>query len=180
MYTLKVVNIHERELHASFDQVGALIDTLASNCDALWPVHSWPPMKFDRPLSQGATGGHGPIRYRVEEYLTGQSVKFRFTGPKYFDGWHRFEVVSQKPSAVILRHKIEMSAHGIGLLTWPLLFAPLHDALLEDSLATAQAALGEVPQVQTWSPWVKLLRWLLSGGKARRQVTSDMLTKLSR
>ena len=44
---MKVINIHERELGANYEQVGALIDSLASEDDRLWPGHSWPRMKFD-------------------------------------------------------------------------------------------------------------------------------------
>lgn len=59
---MKVLNVHERELRATSEQVGALIGSLASRNDLLWPRHIWPKMEFDRPLSVGATGGHGPIR----------------------------------------------------------------------------------------------------------------------
>jgi hypothetical protein len=64
---MKVLNVHERELHATADQVGALIDSLASEEDALWPKHSWPPMNLEGPLRVGTRGGHGPIRYFIEE-----------------------------------------------------------------------------------------------------------------
>ena len=36
---MKVLNIHERELDANAVQIGALIDTLASKEDRLWPKH---------------------------------------------------------------------------------------------------------------------------------------------
>ena len=85
---MKVINIHECELDGTPEQVGLLIDSLASAEDALWPYQLWPRMEFDRPLDVGATGGHGPVRYFVEEYTPGQSIKFRFTGPKGFNGFH--------------------------------------------------------------------------------------------
>jgi hypothetical protein len=59
---------------------------------------------------------------------------------------------------------------GMALLSWPVLFGPLHDALIEDSLVTAQVSLGQPPQVRPWSLWVKVLRWVLSGRKARAQI----------
>ena len=93
---MRVINVHERELLATPEQVGALIDSLASDEDALWPNHSWPRMAFDRPLCVGATGGHGPVRYFVGEYVPGQAIRFHFTGPKGFSGYHGYEMVRKK------------------------------------------------------------------------------------
>jgi len=70
---MEVLNVHERELEADPIQIGALIDSLASREDRLWPKHVWPRMEFDRSLGVGAKGGHGPIRYFVEEYTANQS-----------------------------------------------------------------------------------------------------------
>jgi len=126
-------------------------------------------MKFDRPLSVGARGGHGPIGYFVEAYKPGESIKFRFTRPKGFNGFHQFDVVKTAHQSVLLRHTIEMEVTGSALVTWPLMIRPLHDALLEDALSTAQASLGMTPQIRPWSPWVKMIRWILSGGKAQLQ-----------
>ncbi len=83
---MKVINIHSREHPVSSKEVGLLLDSLASKNDLLWPHHLWPRMKFDKPLSVNAAGGHGPIRYYVEKYEPGKLVQFHFTGPKGFDG----------------------------------------------------------------------------------------------
>jgi len=166
---MKVINVHERELNASPASVGALIDSLATDKDLLWPSHSWPRMEFDRPLSVGVTGGHGPVRYLVEAYTPGWSVRFRFIRPKGFDGFHCYDVFPAGDK-IILRHTLEMQAHGTAVVTWLLMFCPMHDALIEDSLAHAEASLGLSPKVWPWSPWVKLLRWILSGGRASKQV----------
>jgi hypothetical protein len=168
---LKVVNVHERELCASPQRVGALIDSLSSRDDALWPRQCWPRMVLDRPLGVGAAGGHGPVRYVVEAYAPGQSVGLRFTGPRGFEGHHRLEIVRPMAHRCVLRHTIEMTTHGAAHLTWPLVFRPLHDALLEDALAVAQASLGQSPLVTPWSWWVRLLRWLVARGRASPQVT---------
>jgi hypothetical protein len=167
---MKVLNIHERMLNASPVEVGSLIDSLASDYDLLWPKHSWPRMEFDRPLSIDATGGHGPIRYFVEAYKPGQSIRFRFLGPKGFEGCHSYEVIAEGDK-IILRHTLEMQVHGSVFVTWSLVFCPMHNALIEDSLACAEASLGLTPTVRPWSPWVRLLRWALSGGKASKQIT---------
>lgn len=167
---MEVLNVHERELEADLLQIGALIDSLASKEDRLSPKHLWPRMEFDRPLGVGATGGHGPIRYFVEEHTPGKSIKFRFTGPKGFDGFHGFEIVRDPTQLPVLRHTLKMRTYGLAILSWPLVYRPLHDALIEDSLATAQVSLGLTPRIQAWSLWVKILRWVVSGGKARAQV----------
>ena len=172
---MEVINIHERELEVNHEQVGVLIDSLSSEDDRLWPNHWWPRMKFDRPLSIGAKGGHGPIRYFVEEYKPGQAIKFRFTNLKGFHGFHRYDVIKSTEQSVLLRHTIKMTLHGSAILAWRLIIRPLHDALLEDALATAQASLGLVPQMRPWSPWVKLIRWVMSRGKAQSQITPNEL-----
>jgi len=168
---MKVLNIHERELYAGLTEVGTLLDSLASDKDALWPYDMWPRMKFDRPLGPGAEGGHGPIRYFVEDYKPGKSVRFRFTGPRGFNGYHVFDVISVKEGTTVLRHTLEMTTSGRAIFSWPLFFRPLHDALLEDSLTLAEASLGQISQVKPWSSWVRLLRYVVSGGEARPQTT---------
>ncbi|MGB5539727.1 MAG: SRPBCC family protein [Gammaproteobacteria bacterium] len=165
---MNVLNIHERVLDAAPEQVGALLDSLASPADRLWAWHTWPRMAFDRPLAVGADGGHGPIRYIVVAYTPGRSIRFRFTGPAGFDGWHGFEVI-QDGAQTLLRHTVKMRTHGRALLTWPLVYRPMHDALLEDTLTVAQASPGLTPVIAPWSARVKLLRWLVTGGKARKQ-----------
>lgn len=169
---MKVLNIHERELQTACDRVGALIDSLASPQESLWPILSWPRMEFDRQLDVGARGGHGPIRYFVEQYVPGCSVKFRFTGPRGFDGFHGYQTI-KKADTTLLRHTLEMAAHGFAIMSWPFIFRPLHDALIEDSLTTAEASLGLRLRVQPWSHWVRVLRWAISGGKARPQRISQ-------
>lgn len=168
---MEVLNVHQRALPAEPDVVGALLDSLASAQDRLWPRICWPAMRLDRPLAPGAVGGHGPIRYVVDAYRPGQLVRFRFLGPRGFVGHHWLEVLPQGAGGTVLRHTIRMRPQGLARLTWPLAIRPLHDALLEDALARAEAAIGTMPQVRPWSRWVRLLRWVLSGGRAPGQAT---------
>ena len=170
---MDVLNVHECGLEADPIQVGALIDSLSSKNDRLWPKHIWPRMEFDRALGIDAKGGHGPIRYFVEEYTPGKSIKFSFTGPEGFNGFHGYEVLSGPIEPVVLRHTLKMNTQGPAILSWPLVYRPMHDALIEDSLTTAQVSLGLAPQIQAWSLWVRILRWVVSGGKARPQVTPN-------
>ena len=166
---MKVINIHSREYRASAREVGLLVSTLSSRNDLLWPHHSWPRMKFDKPLAVGAAGGHGPIRYRVEKYEAGKLVRFRFTGPNGFDGYHGYEVIEMENGITELRQTLEMQTQGLAVISWPLMYRPLHDALIEDSLTCAEVQLGLVPKIFPWSTWVKLLRLIVSGGKAGPQ-----------
>jgi hypothetical protein len=166
---MEVLNIHEREIRATREQVGALIDSLASSGDLLWPKRYWPAMKFDQPLGVGAVGGHGPIRYFVEAHTPGESIKFRFTGPTGFDGYHGYEVFATSGGLVLLRHTLKMKTRGVAQISWPLVFRPLHDALIDDSLALAERSLRQPPKVKRWSSWVRLLRWAVSAGRASRQ-----------
>jgi hypothetical protein len=159
---MQVINVHQRLLAASPERAGALIDTLASPQDALWPRHSWPRMRLDRPLAVGAAGGHGPIGYRVEAYEPGHAVRFRFTRPAGFDGWHGIEVLDATASHCVLEHRLEMRTTGHALWTWPLVLRPLHDALVEDALTQAQASLGLPLHTRPWSARVRFLRWAMA------------------
>ena len=160
---MNVVNVHQRLLHAAPERVGALIDSLASPRDLLWPPTGWPRMRLDRPLAVGAAGGHGPIRYTVDAYEPGRKVRFRFTGPRGFDGWHAFEVLEATAAHCVLEHRIEMQARGTAAWLWTLVIRPMHDAAVEDALTQAQRSLGLAPWERPWSPWVRLLmaaaRW---------------------
>ena len=166
-----VVNIHERVIPASVDAVGRMIDTLGSSGDGVWPHDRWPAMKLDRPLQVGATGGHGPIRYRVETYEPGRKARFRFLSPEGFDGTHGFDVEDVLGGASKLRHTIEMKTAGIAVLNWFLVIRPLHDALMEDALDKVEGTFCDVGPPKAWSRRVVLLRWLVrkSGGHRRRK-----------
>jgi hypothetical protein len=156
-----VCNTHHRTLKACVSDVAPLLDSLASASDALWPNESWPRMRFDRPLQVGAVGGHGPIRYCVVAYEPGTRIEFAFTAPRGFNGGHRFEILQQDHGSSLV-HTLEMNTSGFATITWPLIFRHLHDALVEDGLSKAQRQLGEQSLEVSWSPWVRLLRRLIT------------------
>jgi hypothetical protein len=141
--------------------VGRLIDSLASENDQLWPRDRWPAMRFAKELCVGASGGHGPVRYFVEAYQPGRSVRFRFTHPSGFDGFHGYELQESGSAETVLRHVLKINLTGSARFGWPLLFRPLHDALIEDSLERASAFVGASSADRGWSTRVRLLRWVL-------------------
>lgn len=162
-----VFNEHERVLPVPPEAVGALLDKLGTEEDALWPSDRWPAMELDKPLQVGARGGHGPIRYYVVEYEPGHAVEFRFSGPPGFAGGHEFLVeradLDGAPAAR-LRHVVALKPMGDARWKWPLVFRPLHDALMEDLLDRAQATLSGQPVPRSnWSWWVRTLRSFMKG-----------------
>src|SRR3974390_379102 len=92
---MRVTNVHSRFFSGTgIEQGGGLIDSLAGPDDRLWPQNQvWPPVKFDQSLGVGATGGQGPIHYRVEQYEPTRRVRFAFITPKGFNGYHEWEAL---------------------------------------------------------------------------------------
>ncbi len=164
---MRVLNVHARELPVEPAAVAPLLDSLSSPGDRLWPRDRWPPMRFDRPLQPGAAGGHGPIRYVVESYVPGSAVAFRFTAPRGFRGTHAF-TIERSARGCRLTHTLEMTAQGLARISWPLVFRPLHDALVEDGLDRAAAAVGAPLEAPPWSAWVRALRRLLGRRRGKR------------
>ena len=155
---MQFANVHERWLPVDAAEAGRLLDGLASDGDRLWPRRTWPQMRFDGPLAEGAVGGHGPIRYSIEAYEPGRRLCFRFEPQTGFEGRHWFEVTPHD-GGVWLRHVLHGHAGWKGALQWSLAIRHLHDALVEDALDNAERVLtGSVKAPARWSPWVKLLR----------------------
>ncbi len=163
---MKVENIHQRIIPKPLVETGPLLDSLSSNEDRLWP-EGWPPMIFDKPLQVGAAGGHGPIRYFVEAYDPGRSIRFRFTGPKGFDGYHAFYLQELQSGHTTFRHEVIMDTSGFAQVTWPFFFRWLHDALVEEAFDKAERQLGITPVGYKRNIWVRFLRGLLKLRKRR-------------
>lgn len=149
--------VHARSLRAPPTAVGALLDSLASEHDLLWPIPRWPAMRLDLPLRVGARGGHGPLRYEVCEYEPGRLIRFRFD-PSQFHGWHGYEVLPEDERQTTLRHVLHGRPSRLLRLPWPLLLEPLHHAAAEDSLDRADAHVRGV----AWQPralhgWTRVL-----------------------
>jgi hypothetical protein len=157
-FNMKIRNVHERELPMSPRDAQAILRTLASEQDRLWPTQDWPPMRFDGGLQLGAHGGHGPIAYSVER-IEPERVVFRLRPMRGLGrglvGWHGYELQPTK-RGLLLRHVLEAELTGGMRLKWPLVIRPLHDALIEDSLDLAEGVSRSC-----WSGWVRLLRRIL-------------------
>ena len=159
-----IENVHERVLDASPEAAGALLESLSSRDDRLWPTRRWPPMRLDRGLEPGSDGGHGPVRYAVARHEPGRLVAFAFTSAFPIAGEHRYEVMpGPEGRGTLLRHVLEGRARSWLRLGWPLCFRWLHDGLIEDSLDRAEAELAGVAwQPRPLSARVRALRWLAS------------------
>lgn len=156
--------VNERLIAAPASAIGALLDRLATVDDGLWPVATWPAVRLDRPLGVGADGGHGPVRYAVEAYEPGRRVRFAFTSRFKIDGYHELTVEPVTDDQCRLRDVLTGRAQGSMHLAWPLVWRSLHDALMEDLLDRAEAATtGHVRRPARWTPWVRVLRRLLTG-----------------
>lgn len=167
-------NVHERHIRASAERVGAVLETLATDDDQLWPGAAWAPMVLHRGLEPGSRGGHDGIRYTVTAHEPGRHVEFAFDKSIGIDGTHALTVVDLGDGTVLLRHVLEGRAHGSMILLWPLAVRWAHDALVEDAFDLAESVLGVGPEVAArWSPWIRLLRRVRSAatdGTAVRQM----------
>ena len=154
---MQVHNVHERFVPASPQDVGALLDTLGGVVDAVWPRDHWWPVEFDRPLGEGAVGGHSDIRYDVQTYEPGRRIVFRFDPACGLDGTHTFDV-QPRPGGALLRHDLTARALGSTRLLWPLVIRSVHDAVIEDAFDRVHERFVPGRQRTPWSPYVRLLR----------------------
>lgn len=178
---MRVHNVHRRAI-GSPEALGVLLDALGSDADRLWPGDRWPRLRLDGPLAVGAHGRHGPIRYQVQTYTRSHRVRFRFQRPPGFDGFHEFCVVGGGEAPAELVHVLEARMSGLARLPWPLMFRPLHDALIEDALDNAERQVtGQIQRPARWSPYVRALRRALAVwrrprlGVRRRTETQDLV-----
>lgn len=112
-------------------------------------------------IGEGGEGAEHALVAQVAAYAPGTWVRFAFSGPRGFNGFHEFAVLPVDGQHTVLRHTLAMRTRGPARLSWPLAFRWMHDACLEDSLDRAEAACtGTVSHPSRWSPYVRLLRAL--------------------
>lgn len=158
---MKVLNIHTRKINQPKEKVLALMTTLATKNDKVWPQEKWPPMRFKKGLTIGAKGGHGIIRYSVKNLQPNGTIIFEFSQPKGFHGIHKFEINSISNNTTEITHTIEMNTSGISTLQWIFVIKHLHDALVEDAFDKVENQFSTNKKRSPWNPWVIFLRKLL-------------------
>lgn len=158
---MKVLNIHTRIIDQPKAAVSRLLETLASEKDMVWPTEYWPAMRFLEGLKLHAKGGHGPIRYTVEDYNSGEVIQFQFTNPHGFHGYHKLEISELSDTQTQLKHTINMHAMGSGIWNWIFAIRHLHDALIEDAFDKVENHFSAEKKRSKWNLWVRILRSLL-------------------
>lgn len=154
---MKVLNIHNRNLHVPKSEVNNLFKTLASDNDMMLATHKWPAMKLDKGLTIGSKGGHGPIKYTLKDYKLENSITFQFD-LRGFNGIHKFEIIELEPNKTLLKHTIDMNTSGKATLKWIFAIRSLHDAFIEDAFDKIENQFTLVNKKSNWSWWVKFLR----------------------
>ncbi|PKM79554.1 MAG: hypothetical protein CVU89_17500 [Firmicutes bacterium HGW-Firmicutes-14] len=154
-----VTNIHYRDLNATVGEVGAILDSLSTAEDKLWPIERWPAIFIEKPIKIGSKGCHSIIKYEVECYDPGKLIRFKFLEPVGFVGTHEFSVESVTSGTTRLQHTVNMSLRGIAKIQWIVAIRWLHDALVEDALDKVESQFTE----EEWKPrklffWTQLLK----------------------
>jgi hypothetical protein len=154
-----MINMQRRVIAVPVSVLGRLHDRLAGADDPLWPAHDWEPIRLDRPLGVGASGGHGQFRYTVSAYERGLRVRFAFTPDAPLDGYHELWVRAIDPDRSEMVHIVVAQPRGTMRLLWPLAVRWTHRALIADLLDNAErAATGTVRHPARRSLWVRVLR----------------------
>lgn len=159
---MKVVNIHSRIIHQPKEKVITLLSTLATKEDKIWPYEKWPAIRFKQGLQLGSSGGHGPIRYTITQFLPEEYIQFDFDSPKGFTGYHALKITSVTENTTEIKHILKMNTAGIDIFTWSLAIRWLHDALIEDAFDKIQNYFNKGQQETKWTLWVRLWRSLLT------------------
>lgn len=159
---MKVVNIHKRTIHQPKRKLNALMETLSTPNDKIWPYEKWPQMKFNVGLKVGGIGGHGPIRYEIIEHIPGEIIQFKFIRPKYFNGIHKFELIPLSPNKTELKHTIDMTTSGTATIGWTFVIRWLHHALMEDLFDKIENQFNDNNKRTAWNLWVRFLRKMLN------------------
>ncbi|GLZ79859.1 hypothetical protein Afil01_46660 [Actinorhabdospora filicis] len=154
-------NVHSRVIDAPAHVIDGLLAGLATREDRVWPSPRWWPIRFDGPVVPGARGGHGPVRYAVEDVGVGR-VRFRFDPRIGLRGYHEFTRAEDGGGRTVVTHVLEGRASGWMRVLWPLMVRWCHDELTEDALDNLEAAAtGRLGAPRRGKAWARLWRRFL-------------------
>lgn len=157
----RIRNVHER-LYADVpsDRIAPLLAGLGSPEDTLWPRADWSPMVLDRPLDDGASGGHGNVRYTCTTYIPGRLVEFTFESVhgRNIDGRHVFESIPRR-AGTLVHHTLDLECELREWIALTAMVVPAHNAVLEQLLDNLELAVtGTVKHPHQWNAHVRLIR----------------------
>lgn len=158
----RIYSLHVRDIAAPMATLGEIIDTLGAADDRLWAKDIWvgEPVEFDRPLGIGASGGHGSIRYSVEQYEPGRRILFRFTPGTGLSGVHGFELQPLKPDRTRLTHFLDAQA-SLWMRPFLPILIPWHDAIVETAFDRAELeATGSLRRRTPIPRWLRVVNRL--------------------
>lgn len=162
---MKVVNIHTRIISQPKTRVWELFETLSSENDMVVPTNKWSPMIMDNGLQVGSKGGHGPIGYTIQEFKPAALIKFIFTKPSGFNGFHQFEIDELEHGKTKLVHTLKMNTSLKAYALWTFAIRWLHDAYIEDAFDKVENHFTTTKKISPWNGWVKFLRKVLKPRK---------------
>lgn len=156
-------NVHTRPMRGDIGQAEALLSTLASPADELWPHWRWPALILDHGTELGSKGGHGSVRYRVVETAP-RSVRFAFAPHSPLRGEHEISVriagqgklrtpegCDRDPATGWMnlewKHRLDVAANLPDTVFR--LVIQLHDVLAEDLLDQAERLMTGVERPPT-------------------------------
>ncbi|MBY6061399.1 DUF3995 domain-containing protein [Microbacterium esteraromaticum] len=121
-------NTHSRVIDVDIDTAERLLAGLGGPDDQIWPAGRWAPMVLDRGHAVGSAGGHGAVRYVVQDSGP-RHVRFQLTS-KGLEGWHELRI-EEDAGGVRWTHELVLAQAG-GFVRR--IVIPQHDACLEDLL----------------------------------------------
>jgi hypothetical protein len=155
----RIRNVHLREIQAPAAVVGEILDSVGSADDRLWATDIWvaEPVRFDRPLSVGAEGGHGSIRYAVVEYEPRRRIVFRFSPDGGLSGTHGFELEPLGQDRCRLTHFLDAETSRWMRPLVPVLIG-WHDAMVETAFDRAELeATGSLVRPTHIPRWLRIM-----------------------
>src|SRR5713226_3693983 len=161
---MKILCVHEREMHGSIEQVGEIVKTHGSSIDRMYPHELWPKTQMegsDGPPEVGRIANRGALRFIMTSFEIGIKVHYswKFIEPAGFDGYHQTDVEDRGNGKLLFKTFVEMETRGLkATLLWLFVMRPLHNAIVEDCFDKIERQLGLSPKGHKWSLWVKTLR----------------------